>query len=227
MPSLEPRDIQLALQYFDPGTARRGREYFRAGRVISCERLESGSYQFQVQGSQPGLYTVTLTFDGRRLANSCSCPMMAHCKHVYASLLFLEENGDLQLTGLAVAEQPQRRIGFFNLVPRGRTLSKKEVGFINRLEKLYRTHQRGCTIDGFALSDLFPAWKISSPWLAVRIAPKRQLTRLQFWHFLVAILTERHVSVPGVFGESNDVAPSLNLIQEWRDEQVREEWEES
>jgi superfamily II DNA or RNA helicase len=227
MPSLEPRDIQLTLQYFDPGTARRGREYFRRGRVISGERLDSGSYRFQIQGSQPGLYTVTLTFDGHRLANSCSCPMMAHCKHVYASLLFLEENDDLQLAGLAMEGQQQRRTGFFNLVPRGSVPSKKEVGFINRLEKLYRTHQRGYAINGFALSDLFPAWKISSPWLVVRIAPKRELTELQFWHFLVATLTEQHVPVPGIFGESNDVAPSLNLIQEWRDQLVREEWEES
>jgi hypothetical protein len=227
MRPLDPRDIQPALQYFDSGTARRGREYFRAGRVISCERLDSVSYRFLVQGSHPGFYTVTLTFDGQRLVSSCSCPMTGHCKHVYASLLFLEKNGDSQLAGSTLAEQQQSRTGFFNLVPKGRDLSKKEVDFINRLEKLYRTHQRGDMIDGFALRDLFPSWTISSPWFRVRIAPDRELTRLQFWHFLVAAMTEQHASVPGVFGESNDVAPSLNLIQEWRDQLEREEWEES
>src|ERR1700740_2995681 len=135
MRSLEPRDIQLALQYFGSGTARRGREYFRAGRVISLERLDVVSYRFLVQGSHPGFYTVTLTFDGHRLASSCSCPMIGHCKHVYASLLFLEENGDSQLAGQTLAEQQQSRTGFFNLVPRGCHLSKEEVDFINRLEK--------------------------------------------------------------------------------------------
>ena len=227
MRSLEPKDIQLALQCFDSGTARRGREYFGARRVISCERLDSGSYRFQVQGSQRGLYTVTITFDAHLLASSCSCPIMTHCKHVYASLLFLEKNGALRLAGPALKGQQESRTGFFNLVPRGRALSKNEVDFINWLEKLYGTHQRGYMIDGFALRDWFPSWKISSPWLRVRIAPDRELTRLQFWHFLVATLTEHHASVPEVFGESNDVTPSLNLIQEWRDQLAREEWEES
>ena len=122
MRSLEPKDIESALQYFDSGTARRGGEYFRTGRVISCEPLDSGSYRFLVEGSHPEPYTVTLKFDGHPLANSCSCPMTAYCKHVYASLLFLQKNGELQLAGQTPLEQQQSRTGFFDLVPEGRTL---------------------------------------------------------------------------------------------------------
>src|SRR5437660_1171880 len=132
MRSLEPEDIQLVLQSFDSRTASRGNSYFHTGRVASCERLDGESYRFLVQGSQRRSYNVNVTFCGHRLVSSCSCPMMDYCKHVYACLLFLKKNGDLQLAGQTPKEQERSRTGFFALVPDGRALSNKEVDSINK-----------------------------------------------------------------------------------------------
>jgi hypothetical protein len=220
----EPRDVQRALLSFDRATARRGREYFEAGRVISGELCDDGSYRFLVRGSRPEGYTVEINLGESGWISDCSCPMEFECKHVYASLLFLEKHCR-SLAGSALEDQQQKRSGFFSLVPKGSKLSAKQVDFIKKLERLYQTHQRGDKISGFLLQDLFPSWKIPSPWFGERFAPNRELSRLQFWHFLVTALTEKQISIPKFFGQSNDIAPSLHLIQEWRDQLLREEWE--
>jgi hypothetical protein len=221
---LDPKDLQRALLSFDHGTARRGREYFEAGRVISGEQSEDGSYRFLVRGSRPEGYSVAINLGEAGWVSDCSCPMEFECKHVYASLLFLQKHGD-SLAGTAPEEQQQKRSGFFSFVSKGSKLSEKQVDFIKQLERLYQTHQRGDTINGFLLQDLFPSWKMPTPWVEARFAPKRELSRIQLWHFLVAALTEKQISIPKFFGQANDIAPSLHLIQEWRDQLLREEWE--
>ena len=220
----EPREIQRALLSFDRGTARRGREYFEAGRVISAEGISDGSYRFRVRGSRPEGYTVEIDLGKARWTNDCSCPMEFDCKHVYASLLFLEKHGE-PFADSVPEDPPEKRSGFFSLVPKGSKLSEKQIDLIKKLEKLYRTHQRDDVVSGFLLQEVFPSWKMASPWVEARIAPKKELSRLQFWHFLVAALTEKAISIPKFFGRSNDIAPSLHLIQEWSDQLLREEWE--
>jgi SNF2-related domain/Helicase conserved C-terminal domain len=227
MRSLELKNLQRALLSFSRGAARRGREYFLTGRVVSGERLDNDSFRFLVKGSRPEGYTVEITLGEHRWESSCSCPMEFDCKHVYASLLFLEKHGDSQGAVPSLKEQLENRSGFFSLVPKRRDLSETQLDFIKRLEKLYQTHQRRDMVDSFKLHDLFPSWNTPSPWLQVRIAPDRELTRLQFWHFLVSALAERQISIPNIFGESNDVTPSLALIQEWRDQLLCEEWEQA
>ena len=227
MHSLKPKDVQQALLLFDRGTARRGREYFQSGRVISGELVGEDSYRFLVRGSRPEGYTVEIRLDGVRWTSNCTCPMETHCKHVYASLLFLEKHGDLQFAGAAGKDQQESRTGFFSLVPKGSRLSAKQVDFIKLLERLYLVHQRGDVVSGFLLQELFPRWEMASPWLEARIAPHKDLTRLQFWHFLVSALTQKQILVPKIFGESNDITPSIQLIRDWEDQLLREEWEQA
>lgn len=227
MRSLEHKDVQQALLLFDRGTARRGREYFQSGRVISGELTDDDSYRFQVKGSRPERYTVEIRLDGARWTSNCTCPMETHCKHVYASLLWLEKHGDLQLARPAPKDKQGSRTGFFSLVPKRSRLSEKQIDFIKLLERLYQVHQRGDVVSGFLLQDLFPSWRMPSPWLKARIAPDKELTRLQFWHFLVSALTQNQMSVPKIFGASNDIAPSIQLVQDWEDQLLREEWEQA
>ncbi|HYZ72354.1 MAG TPA: hypothetical protein VE641_04700, partial [Chthoniobacterales bacterium] len=227
MHSLDPKDIQRALLSFDRGTARRGQEYFQAGRVVSAELTGEDRYRLLVKGSRPEGYTVEIKLSRAPWTNNCSCPVASHCKHVYASLLFLEKHGDFWLTGPTSKDQPTRRTGFFGLVPKGSRLSEKEIAFIKLLERLYQTHQCGDGISGFLLEELFPSWKPASAWGEVQVAPERELTRLQFWHFLVAALTQKQIPVPKIFGASNDISPSLQLIQEWQDQLLHEEWEQA
>jgi hypothetical protein len=226
--SLDPKDIQRALFSFDRGTARRGHEYYETGRVISGE-ITGGddTYRFLVKGSPPEGYTVEIKLGRAPWKTECSCPMLTHCKHVYASLLFLEKHGIFRLAGPTAKDQQENRTGFFSLVPKGSRLSEKQIGFMKRLERLYQIHQRGDVISGLLLQELFPSWKLPSAWGEVQVAPERELTRLQFWHFLVAALTQKQIPVPKIFGESNDITPSIQLIQEWQDQLLCEEWEQA
>src|SRR5258708_18273526 len=149
MRSLELKNVQRALLSFSRGAARRGREYFLMGRVVSGERIDDDSYRFLVKGSRPEGYIVEITLGEHRWESSCSCPMEFDCKHAYASLLFLEKHGDSQGAVPSLKEQLENRSGFFSLVPKGRDLSETQLDFIKRLEKLYQTHQRPDIVDGF------------------------------------------------------------------------------
>ncbi|MEO8216644.1 MAG: DEAD/DEAH box helicase, partial [Acidobacteriota bacterium] len=81
--------INKALERFvDSGVRQRGTEYFRAGRVLSCE-VNGEVVYCSVRGST--VYEVELTFEDSELGVACSCPYFweneTPCKHIWAALL--------------------------------------------------------------------------------------------------------------------------------------------
>src|SRR4029077_11788097 len=102
--------------------------------------------------------------------------------------------------------------------------TEKETDWVERLEALYQTQVEGSQINGRILKGLFPKWPEDEYWSEIKIAPRIGLSRVQFWHFLIANLRQRGLHIPPLFGDWNDTSDSERLIDEWRNEQATLEW---
>ncbi len=85
--------------YFRTEVRQRGRAYFEQGRVQPLPPGSEEVLRASVQGSRP--YTVVITADSARPTASCTCPSHArgiYCKHIWAALLSLNEQGEQAAT---------------------------------------------------------------------------------------------------------------------------------
>ena len=74
------------------------------------------------------------------------------------------------------------------------------------------------------LKGLFPHWPAEEYWSEIKIASGESLSRVQFWHFLVANLQQRGLQVPSLFGELNDTTDSKGMIDKWKESQETRKW---
>ncbi len=90
--------IQAVGDEFDTAIQARGQAYFDEGRV-TLGAIEEPFVSASVRGSQ--LYSVELEKDGGTLVIDCDCPYFEgndQCKHVWATLLAVDQAGYLQPT---------------------------------------------------------------------------------------------------------------------------------
>ena len=74
------------------------------------------------------------------------------------------------------------------------------------------------------MKGLFSDWPAEEHWSEIKIASGERLSRVQFWHFLVANLQQRGLKVPSLFGELNDISVSKDLIEKWNHSQEAQKW---
>jgi hypothetical protein len=220
---------EKALTQFSYTVAKRGRHYYESGQVISGAKGEHlNEFVCQVRGTAPQPYEVILRYGRSHWESLCSCPIGVDCKHSYAALLHLlkkirASEGVRSTDGKDSASRSDRS-RFLGLVSHGEKLSQKDRDFLERLELLYEACQEGRYPNSGTLRGLFPKWPESGYWETVQFAPKRKLSRLEFWHFLVCALRERRIVPPEIFGSANDTTPSAALIANWRREKEEELW---
>jgi superfamily II DNA or RNA helicase len=80
--------------YFQAATRMRGRAYYADGRVRRIDAQPGELIRAVVQGKQA--YTVSVRREQARVAVQCTCPSYAdgrYCKHIWATLLYLDERG--------------------------------------------------------------------------------------------------------------------------------------
>lgn len=78
---------------FEPSVQARGRFYFQAHRVL-LQHLEGNVARFKVVGTNPYKVELEQQLPEKVLRWSCSCPSgenTAHCKHIWASLMFTDD----------------------------------------------------------------------------------------------------------------------------------------
>ena len=74
-------------EYFSNTIISRGEEYYNEGKVLSCFK-DGNKYYVNVDGSSYKPYQVTIEIDKKREPYfECDCPYNTNCKHIYASLL--------------------------------------------------------------------------------------------------------------------------------------------
>lgn len=78
---------------FNSVIIERGRNYYKEGRVKLKVIKNLEEYHSQVKGSEDNIYDVDISFsnDGKSLKYKCNCPCEFPCKHVYATLLEIDE----------------------------------------------------------------------------------------------------------------------------------------
>jgi hypothetical protein len=223
---LDLRTIETALDGFGVVVVNGGKRLFEEGRVRSVdETARPNTYEGEVQEQDGKTYQVTLSF-GKSSANLlCTCRIGTECKHVYAALLFLSKKFLKEVVVLKKEGKKAPKVAdYFSLVKDPTLLTEKLTDFVERLEELFRTYVDGNQINGRILQGLFSDWPAEEYWSEIKIASGERLTRVQFWHFLVANLQKRGLKVPSLFGELNDTTASKNLIDKWNDSREAQKW---
>jgi hypothetical protein len=234
---LDLETIEAALGQFSVVVVNGGSRLFEKGRVRSLkETARANTYEGKVSEKDGKIYQVTLSF-GKSSANLlCTCRIGTECKHVYAALLFLSKRFRKQAvvrnrvapeTKEGRAEErksSEKDPDYFALVKDPTLLTEKWTDFVERLEELFQTYQRGGPITGRVLKGLFPNWPADEYWSEIKIASGESLSRVQFWHFLVTNLEQRGLPIPSLFGELNDTTDSKSLIEKWKDTQETQKW---
>jgi len=217
--------VERALSTFGLTVVNGGRRLFEENRVRSLK--ETGRPNtLEAEVAEDGkLHAVTLSYGGCSWNLLCTCRVGTECKHAYAALLSLSKRFRKKaVVSERDAQSPALRDHYFALVQNPGTLTEKETDWVERLEALYQTHVEGSQINGRILKALFPKWPEHEYWSEVKIAPRNELSRVQFWHFVIANLRQRGLQIPPFFGDWSDTSDSERLINEWKDEQATLDW---
>jgi SNF2 family DNA or RNA helicase len=235
--------IEIALRGFGITVANAGRRLFEQGQVSSVLETDRPNTLRGEVRDEGAKYQVTLAYGGSAFASYgatgsaaaspgpdrpkwnllCTCRIGSECRHVYATLLFLSKRFVKDTVATQKTESSEEDT-FFCLVSDPKQLTERETDFIERLEDLYQTHQDGGQITGRALRALFSSWPEAEYWDNLDLAPRTELSRLQFWHFLMANLEARAIPAPTVFGQGNDATESTALIADWKNAQAEDAW---
>jgi hypothetical protein len=217
--------VERALSTFGLTVVNGGRRLFEDNRVRSLK--ETGRPNtLEAEVTEDGkLHAVTLSYGGSSWNLLCTCRVGTECKHAYAALLSLSKRFRKKaVVSERDAQSPGQRDHYFALVQNPGTLTEKETDWVERLEALYQAHVEGSQINGRMLKALFPKWPEHEYWSEIKIAPRNELSRVQFWHFVIVNLRQRGLQVPPFFGDWSDTSNSERLINEWKDEQAALDW---
>jgi hypothetical protein len=213
--SVDFETVEKALNTFSVTVVNGGKRLFEDNRVRSLK--ETGRPNtFEAEVSDKGkLHAVTLGYGGSSWNLLCTCPLGTECKHVYAALLLLSNRFRKKaVVSQRKAQIPKQEDNYFALVQTPANLTEKETDWVDRLEELYRCHLEGSQINGRVLKGLFSRWPDDEYWSDVNIAPREKLSRVQFWHFIIASLRHRGLTIPRIFGDWNNTGDSEHLIEQ-------------
>jgi SNF2-related domain/Helicase conserved C-terminal domain len=217
--------VEKALSTFSVTVVNGGKRLFEEKRVRSLKET-ARSNTFEAEVTEKGkVHAVTLSYGGSSWNLLCTCPLGTECKHVYAALLSLSKRFRKKAV---VSEKNTQTAGqrdnYFALVQTPADLTENETDWVERLEAVYQSHVEGSQINGRVLKGLFPKWPDDEYWSEIKIAPRKELSRAQFWHFMIASLRRRGLTIPLLFGDWNNTDDSEHLIEAWRTEQSVFEW---
>jgi hypothetical protein len=212
--------VEKALRTFSVTIVNGGKRLFEEKRVRSLKET-ARSNTFEAEVTEKGkVHAVTLSYGGSSWNLLCTCPLGTECIHVYAALLSLSKRFRKKAV---VSEKNTQTAGqrdnYFALMQTPADLTENETDWVERLEAVYQSHVEGSQINGRVLKGLFPKWPDDEYWSEIKIAPRKELSRAQFWHFMIASLRRRGLTIPLLFGDWNNTDDSEHLIEAWRTEQ--------
>lgn len=119
---------RLSRNEFDPAIQGRGRAYFQARRV-NLESLEANTAKFKVLGTNPYQVELLRNTQDSKLNWTCNCKYFssnAPCKHIWAAILFSDENEIFERAAKATENKTLAswRSGIMSAEQRLRALSK-------------------------------------------------------------------------------------------------------
>ena len=209
------QDIQEYLDYVPPKTARRGRQLFEHGKVVTLECVQPDSlYAALVRPDRD--YEVGLEFSQEEgWVGECTCADRYDCQHMVAVLLELQRRAvagppgkitQLPLLGVPQpAPSPLRQRLFDQL---GRELTFSESGYVRNVQNLYeQAEYRGLT--EYDLVTITPANQLHRQWGPLDLWPDFPRDDYYFWLYLAWELRRRQLAPPDFMAGITD----LSLIQ--------------
>ena len=87
-----PKLLESCIEDFSEQIKNRGIDYYEKDNVLSCIKNKD-DFIATVEGSDDNVYTVNIeTDEGKVVYYDCTCPCDFPCKHVYATLLAIDNN---------------------------------------------------------------------------------------------------------------------------------------
>ena len=87
-----PKLLESCIEDFSEQIKKRGTDYYERYNVLSCIKNKD-DFIATVEGSDDNVYTVNIeTEEGKVVYYDCTCPCDFPCKHVYATLLAIDNN---------------------------------------------------------------------------------------------------------------------------------------
>ena len=96
--SFKEHILEEAQKQFPIQICERGEDYYNCGHVLSLHR-DGDIYFAKVLGSNEEVYDVTVEAQDDTIIMNCDCPYELPCKHVYATLMAIE-NGEYEEVSL-------------------------------------------------------------------------------------------------------------------------------
>lgn len=98
------RFLEHVKEYYNGTIVARGQRIFRDNHVHLTDVSETQAF-FEVEGSQPEPYEVSVEWKSGDIHTTCTCPYGAGCKHRVAALFFLDKYyGELAVTAMKVTD---------------------------------------------------------------------------------------------------------------------------
>ena len=200
--------LAVYLDQFDEGTQRRGRTYFKEGRVQGL-KADHHHVKARVQGT--AAYETVLTWAHDHWSSRCSCPVEEDCKHAHATGLAWVRKFD-HVPGAASAPPtfypPVVHPGEAALVAEfsaatGQPSDRRHLAFLRNLQAVHRSvlHDGNTWFDRTALTALAPAADraLLPPGYTNPFEgwwPRPPATPLQLWPFIALLFTDRGIALP-------------------------------
>ena len=228
IPEIARTAAQTFLRSFDRATELRGENYYATGAVKSVEPLDEGIGCFaEVSGTH--LYNVVADFDetSRKWICDCDCPVGDHCKHGYAVMKTLLNNGSP-----SAAKKPSRKSEAVAPGPLaedlakaiGRKLNTAETHYLRRIST---TFAKAKSSGGLFVNELTSlGFKVPGfHWDRVAAWPSFPADSREFWHYLVLFVEQFDQRVPEFMQPLSVPAAVRERVAAWRREREVERWE--
>ncbi len=237
-PLKDSASIQLFLGRFDSVTASRGRTYFRQGAVRKVQCFEPGeAYGGEVEGGD--LYVVDLWYEEGRWDGECSCPVGYGCKHMYATMLALQQVADslpalnspsaITATPAAAKSAKAKKSKAAPSVPvlpvsllidritdaLDRPLIHPEADYLRKVQALFKKVQGTRSgLMGYDLAVLSPALN-SYGWSVLELWQETPKNDYELWLYCAWEMRKRGIPIPDFMDKGTDFSAIEPGMRAW------------
>ncbi len=223
---------ELYLDTMEEGASARGAALFTEGAVLKLWATDDEDlYTAEVLGGS--IYTQRLSFRKKKWTCSCTCPVLANCKHCYAAILHLSESDD----GLL---DPPRKVGeekkpakkgkkdgdsFAEIVAGKleRELKGAEHAFAEEVERIFAQFSRAKEVAGLALKD-FLGREVLRNQEAHELWPEPPEDVWQAWLYLAHFMHSKKRPLPVFLGAITRDEEVQALVAPWERQREVERW---
>lgn len=232
---ITPTETRAARDYlatFSKTARAKGEALFRGGAVLSFDAeddLATGESCFDAIVRDGGSYGVALTCDEVGWIGTCDCSVEEDCKHCYAGMLAILEEGSAVEDGDPVAEEkaPAEGDDLPSLFAQrlGRKLKASEVKVAQKLERLFENSAEARMISAWQLHAALGIGSAGWSYEMHELWPEPPRSAWDAWLYIAHFLRGRGLAAPQFLLEATTDAEIEECVHDWERRQRIEQWQ--